>query len=71
MKRYVIRCTVCAAKEVHGSTPPENANACFTSRHMRMGCREFGCNFETRQEAFEPDAVDLLRLGMREERVIA
>lgn len=72
MKRYLIRCQVCTASEVHGSQPPANPNACNTARSMRGACREkVVCKFETKDEDFEPDAVDLLRLGMREERAIA
>ena len=71
MKRYSIRCQVCAASEVHGSVEPSNPNACNTARAMRGACREVGCRFEAVQSDFEPDALDLLRLGMREERAIA
>ena len=71
MKRYLIRCTQCANTEVYGSTEPVNVEACGTARMMRAQCRDMGCKFKAMEAECKPDEVDLLRLGMREERVIA
>ena len=72
MKTYGVRCKSCGKQNKHGTSPPANLDTCFTARQLRMRCHEpMGCRMEIVEREFEPTEVDMLRLGLREDRAIA
>lgn len=71
MKQYRIQCSKCSKSLRHGSTAPANPEGCVTARIMRMSCKEMGCRFQSKEVEVELNETDKLRLGLREERVIA
>ena len=72
MIRHSIRCRTCARQETHGSAAPEHVASCHTARLLRSACREgVGCcDFEAISDEYEPDTIDQLRLGLREDVTI-
>ncbi len=71
MKQYRIQCAKCDKSLRHGSTAPSNPEGCVTARIMRMSCKEMGCRFQSIAVEVELNETDKLRLGLRDERVIA
>lgn len=71
MKQYVLTCH-CGRSEPHGFEPPAvNLQTCCTARQIRGRCRDLGCVFTLVEQEAEFTDVDRLRLGLREERVVA
>lgn len=71
MKQYRIQCAKCEKSLRHGFTAPSNPEGCVTARIMRMSCKEMGCRFQSKEVEVELNETDKLRLGLREEKVIA
>ena len=66
---YSIQCTRCRRLEPHGLNKPSNPDTTVMAREMRMTCKERYCSFMTATSV--PNDQDLLRLGLRPERVVA
>lgn len=66
---YSIQCTRCSRMEPHGLNKPDNPDTTVMAREMRMSCKERYCSFTTATS--EATDCDLLRLGLRPERIVA
>lgn len=69
---YSIKCITCRKVAEYGASKPQNPQLCASAKALRQICKEpIGCDMELIEEEKELSAVDLLRLGLREDKPIA